>query len=76
VALSTSDGGGLIHQLVLFLIIGICVAAIWAVGRWFIVKLALPPIAMTIWSGIFIILGLVVLINFLLGMTGHGFIRL
>jgi hypothetical protein len=75
VSLSTGSDGGLVHSLFFFLIIGICVAAIWWVGRWFFVKLALPAVAMTIWTGLFILIGLIVLINFLLSLTGHPFIR-
>jgi hypothetical protein len=75
VSLSTGSDGGLVHALFLFLIIGICVGAIWWVGRWFITKLALPALAMTIWTGLFILIGLIVLINFLLSLVGKGFIR-
>jgi hypothetical protein len=43
----------------------------WA---WFIGKLAAPGIVRTIWDGLFILVGLVVIINFLLGLGGHAFI--
>lgn len=71
----TGGGDGLVHQLFLVLIIGICVALIWAVGRWFIQKLAAPALVMTIWNGFFLLVGLIVVINFLLGLAGHSFIR-
>jgi len=68
-------GDGLVHALFLVLIIGICVALIWAVGRWFIQKLAAPALVMTIWNGFFILVGLIVVVNFLLSLAGHPFIR-
>lgn len=69
-------GDGLVHQLFVVLIIGICVALIWAVGRWFIQKLNAPPLVMTIWNGFFILVGLIVVVNFLLSLTGHGFVHM
>jgi lipopolysaccharide export LptBFGC system permease protein LptF len=73
-ALST-DSSGLVHQLFLFLIVGICVALIFWVGRWFITKLAAPPAALTIWTGLFVLVGLIVALNFLLGLAGHPFVK-
>lgn len=65
------SSGGLIHGLLMVLLVGLCVAAIWWVGRWFIGKMALPPMAMTIWSALFLLVGLIVLINFVMGLGGH-----
>lgn len=72
--ISLGGSGGVIHELLMFLLVGICVAAIWWVGRWFITRMALPAVAMTIWSGIFLLVGLIVLVNFLMGLGGHSFI--
>lgn len=74
--ISLSSGDGLVHSLFLFLIIGLCVAVLWWAGRWFITKLALPAMAMTVWTGIFLLIGVIVLLNFLLSLVGHPFIRL
>ena len=73
-AISLGGGGGVIHALLMFLLVGLCVAAIWWVGSWFIAKMGLPAIAVTIWSGIFLIVGLIVLVNFLMGLGGHSFL--
>jgi hypothetical protein len=73
--IGVSSGGGLVHDLLAVFIIGLCVGIVYALGRWFIQKLAAPPIAMTIWNGFFILVLAIVIINFLLGLTGHGFIR-
>lgn len=69
------SGDGLVQNLVVALLVGICILLIWWVGRWFITKLAAPAIAMTIWTGIFILVGLIVAINFLMSLGGHGFIK-
>lgn len=75
-AVLVGSGDGLVHQLFLFLIIGLCVAVIWWAGRWFITKLALPAMAMTVWTGLFILIGVIVLLNFLLSLAGHPLLRL
>jgi hypothetical protein len=68
------SGSGLIHQLFVVLIIGICALLLWAAGRWVIAKIAAPAIVMTIWTGFFLLLGLIVVLNFLLGTVGHSFL--
>ena len=73
-AIYTGSSGGLIHTLLFVLIVGICVVLIWWVGTWFISKLGAPAIVRTIWDGLFILVGLIVVINALLGFGGHAFI--
>ena len=74
IVIAGGGGSGLIHQLFVVLIIGICALALWAAGRWIITKLAAPGIVMTVWTGFFLLLGLIVVLNFLLSLIGHGFI--
>ena len=73
--LAQISGDGLVHQLMLVLIIGICVAIVWALGRWFIQKFGAPGIVMTVWNALFLLLGAIFIINFLLGLAGHPFIK-
>jgi len=73
--LAALSGEGMVNQLMFVLVVGICVLLIWWVGRWFITKLGAPPITMTIWNGLFILLELIVIVNFLLGLVGHPFIK-
>jgi len=73
--LAQIDGGGVVHQLLVVLIVGICCAIVWWVGQWFIQKMALPAIVGTVWMGLFILLGAIFIINFLLGLAGHPFIK-
>jgi hypothetical protein len=73
-SLSSSSSGGLIHGLMFVLLVGICVLLIWWVGTWFIGRLGAPGIVRTVWDGLFILVGLVVIINFLMGLGGHAFI--
>ena len=68
--IAVGGGSGMLHGLLIFLLVGICVAAIWWVGTWFISKLALPVMAGTIWAGLFVLVGLIVLINFVMGLAG------
>lgn len=72
-SVTISDGGGLIHALFVIFIIGICALLLWAAGRWVIQKLAAPAIVMIVWTGFFLLLGLIVVLNFLLSTIGHGF---
>lgn len=67
--------GGLIHNLLFVLVVGICVLAIWWTGKWFVGKLGAPGIVLTIWNGLFLLVGLVVVINFLLSLVGYNFVR-
>lgn len=74
-AISVGDKDGVIHQLFTFLIIGICVGLVYAAGIWFLKRPSIPAVARTIWDGLFILIGLVVILNFLLGFSGNQFIR-
>lgn len=68
-------GEGIVRSLMIVLVIGICVLAIWAVGKYFIKVLEAPPKANNIWNAIFVILGLFVLVNFLLGLIGFPLLK-
>ena len=71
---TVGDGEGLIHALFLVLIIGVCIAIIWALGRWLIGAITQNPLAMKVWNGFFLIVGAIIVINFLMSLVGHGFI--
>lgn len=75
VILAGGDGGGIIHQLLMVLIVGICVAIVWALGRWFITKFGAPGVVMTVWNALFLLLGAIFIINFLMGLAGHPFLQ-
>lgn len=75
ISLAAIAGDGLVHQLLMVLLVAICVGIVWALGRWFIQKFAAPALAMTVWNGLFLIVGAIVIINFLLSLTDHGFIK-
>jgi len=68
-------GSGMVHSLLVVLIIGIACLLIWWVGKYFIGALSAPAIAMTLWNGLFVLLALIVAVNFLLSLVGYGFIR-
>ena len=66
-----AGGGGLVYWLIALLVVGICCLLVWWVGNWFIGKLGAPAIVKTLWDGLFILVGLVVVVNALLGAVGH-----
>ena len=66
---------GVIYTLLRFLVIGIACLAIWWVGQWFMHSLGAPSVAFTIWTGIFILVGLIVFIDFLCGLIGKPFLN-
>jgi hypothetical protein len=69
-----AGGSGLIHGLLMLLLIGICVGLIYWAGTWFFTKCGAPPMALTVWTGLFILVGLIIIINFIMGLGGHSFI--
>jgi hypothetical protein len=71
---ATLAGGGIVHWLLALLIVGLCLLAIWAVGRWCLLKFAAPAIVITVWDVLFVLVGLIVIVNALMGMIGHPFI--
>ena len=68
--LAAVTGEGMVHSLLVILVIGICVLIVWWLGRYFITTLSAPPIVMTCWNGLFLLLGGLVIINFLLSLVG------
>lgn len=74
--LAAASGEGLVRQLLVFLIVMVCALLIWSAGKWAIASLKAPPHALTVWNGLFIFLGLLVVINFLLSLIGYPIIRL
>jgi len=78
IKLNAGSDNGFIQQLITLLIIGICVGIVYAMGYWFFNRPSIAgkaPIAMTIWNGLFVLVGGIVIINFLLSLGGHGFIK-
>lgn len=65
---------GLISQLWHFLIIGMCIAIIYCVGYYFFTRPKVPPIVLMVWNGFFVLVGAIVVINFLMGLGGQRFI--
>ncbi len=67
----STDAHDIIHSLLCVLIIGLAALAIWWVGNYFLKVFTAPPAAAKIWEGLFILLGLFVVVNFLLGLVGY-----
>lgn len=71
-----ASGEGLVRQLWVLAIIVICAGILWAFGKWAIKALKVPPHALTVWDGIFLLVGVLVVINFLLSLIGYPVLRL
>jgi hypothetical protein len=72
---AASSGSGIIQTLLFILLLVICAVMIWWFGTWVLAKFGTPPVARTVWDGLFMLVGLIVLINFVLGLGGHSFIE-
>lgn len=68
-------GEGLINQLLTFLLIALCVSIVYVMGWFFFRKPPVPPVVLFIWQGLFVLLGGLVIINFLLSLAGHPLIK-
>lgn len=71
-----AGGEGIVRQLWVLVIVVICAGIIWAFGKWAIKALKAPPHALTVWDGIFLLVGVLVLINFLLSLIGYPILKL
>lgn len=77
-AIDLGGGDGFIHQLEMFLLVGLALLVLYFIGWWFATRpkiVQMAPIALTVWQGLFVLVGGLVLINFLLGLAGHGFVK-
>ncbi len=75
ITVHTGSDEGLISLLIHILIIGAVCAIIWWLGKMACGAMNLPPRVLQVWNGLFIVVGAIVVINFLLGLGGHPFIR-
>jgi hypothetical protein len=73
-AVVIGSGSGMIHNVFVVLILAVCLVILWFAGDWCFKKMGVPAIVLTIWMGFFLLIGLVVVLNFLLSLIGRGFI--
>jgi hypothetical protein len=66
---------GIIGQLLVFFVVILCMGIVWALGHFGFPKLKLPALVVTVWDCIFVLIGAIMLINFLLSLVGKQFIR-
>jgi len=71
---SSGGGTGIVHSFLILLIVAVCLLLIWYAGRWVLTQFGAPAIAQTVWTGLFGLIGLIVIVNFLLSLGGMGFI--
>jgi len=65
------SGSGVVESLVYVLVIGICLGLLWFLGKYFAAKFEAPPMFMTVWNALFVLLIALAFINFLLSLIGH-----
>jgi len=64
-----SEGlGHNIFVIFIFILIGL---SLWGLGRYFFPRLGMPPKGMLVWDGLFVLIAVVAIINFLATMAGH-----
>ena len=67
-------GDGLGHNIFVIFIFILIGLILWALGKFFFPKLGMPAMGMTVWDGLFVLIAVIVIINFLAGLAGHPFI--
>jgi hypothetical protein len=69
------SGSDALHTLLIVFLVVLCGLIIWWLGKTFFPKFGAPPILLTVWDFLFILLGALILINFLMGLAGHPFVK-
>lgn len=73
--LAAISGEGFVNQLLMLLVIGVAAGVLYMMGRWFCTRPGVPPLALTIWNGLFVLIGGIIIINFLFGLAGKPLIK-
>lgn len=73
--LAQISGSAALNSLFLTFLIVLCALIVWWLGNYFFPKFGAPAIVLQVWTGLFILLGAIVLINFLLSLAGRPFIK-
>jgi hypothetical protein len=69
------SGEGLVHNALVFFIIILCLLIVWALGHFGFPKVKAPGFVIMVWDGIWCLLAAILVINFLMSLIGHGFIK-
>ncbi len=64
----------MVGNLLTALVVGIAILVIWWAGTYFIGAFGAPPLFAKIWNGLFVLLAVIFVVNFLMSLAGHGFI--
>ena len=74
---SGGNGEGLVKDMFTLLIVGICLFIVWGLGYLLATKafkVANTSLAIIVWTGLFVLVAAIAVVNFLLSLIGHGFI--
>jgi hypothetical protein len=69
--LAAVSGEAMVKQLLWIFALIVIALIVWLLGRYFFPKLKAPEMLLTIWDGLFVLLGALILINFILSLFGH-----
>jgi len=61
------SGQALLKQLMYLFAFIVCALIVWLLGRWVFPKMKAPEVVLTVWDILFVVLGALVLINFIMG---------
>jgi hypothetical protein len=57
------------------LIIMLCAAVVYGIGWYFFKDPPMPPLVMKVWNGFFILVGGLIIVNFLMSVADRPFIK-
>lgn len=69
------DSTGLLNKLFVFLVILLAAAVLYGGGRWLLKKVVEAPIALIVWDCLWVLVGIIVVVNFLLSLIDKQFIK-
>lgn len=69
------SGSGLIRGLLALLAMIVCCGLVWWLGKYLFGVAGFPAIVLTVWTALFVVIGVLVLINFIMGLFGKAFLK-
>lgn len=74
--LAALDGPTMIHATLWLLGLAVCLFLVWWLGKYLFGSFGADPAIIKVWTAIFVCLGVLALINFILNLLGYPLVRL
>ena len=71
---NVSGSNDIVHAFLVLLVVGIAVLILYYAAKYFIALFEGPAIAIKILNAFLVLIGVIVAVNFLMSLIGHGFI--